>query len=229
MFVGTEPKARLFYLKQRRTVKSHKHRVSFKEKLNMYVRDLDISTRSSNGLRMAGIVTIEDLIRHSDGDIRRLPNLGRNSVKEIKRCLSEMGLHLGMRIERIEDNKKTIEPVESKVTLIPVSLNDLEEIIKRCVREVLEEIKSNEPNINHEVSDRTDIYGAVEETGLSKSKLYKLTMEGKIPSRKFGKQLVFSRKELKQWVENNTTSKRDIKTEVAISLAKQATRKINNK
>jgi len=42
---------------------------------------------------------------------------------------------------------------------------------------------------------------------LSKAKLYKLTASGNIPCRKFGQKLVFSRKDILQWAENQTQPK----------------------
>lgn len=63
-------------------------------------------------------------------------------------------------------------------------------------------------NVQH-VSDNLTLDGAVSflhENGFptSKAKLYKLTSSKKIPFRKFGLRLVFSRKALLQWAQSNT-------------------------
>jgi len=63
---------------------------------------------------------------------------------------------------------------------------------------------------------------------LSKAKLYKLTASGNIPCRKFGQKLVFSRKDILQWAENQTKTKHD-KSEIIRTLAKSAKRKMKVK
>jgi hypothetical protein len=56
---------------------------------------------------------------------------------------------------------------------------------------------------------------------MSKAKLYKLTASGNIPCRKFGQKLVFSRKDILSWAENQTKPK-DNHSEVIIALARSA-------
>jgi hypothetical protein len=59
---------------------------------------------------------------------------------------------------------------------------------------------------------------------LSKAKLYKLTASGNIPCRKFGQKLVFSRKDILSWAENQTKPKHDL-SEISLTLARNARRK----
>jgi hypothetical protein len=59
---------------------------------------------------------------------------------------------------------------------------------------------------------------------LSKAKLYKLTASGNIPCRKFGQKLVFSRKDILSWAENQTKPKND-QSDVLLTLARSARRK----
>jgi hypothetical protein len=59
---------------------------------------------------------------------------------------------------------------------------------------------------------------------LSKAKLYKLTASGNIPCRKFGQKLVFSRKDILQWAENQTRTKSNY-AEISLTLARSARRK----
>lgn len=54
------------------------------------------STRVRNYLRFAGTLRIGDLVQKSEADILRIPNIGRESLREIKETLADMGLHLGM-------------------------------------------------------------------------------------------------------------------------------------
>ena len=57
--------------------------------------DLDLSVRSYNCLRRAGINTVEELARHSEEDMMKVRNLGKKSLKEVKDKLDELGLSLG--------------------------------------------------------------------------------------------------------------------------------------
>ena len=58
----------------------------------------------------------------------------------------------------------------------------------------------------------------------SRAKMYKLTSTGQIPCKTYGKKLVFSRKEVLAWAENQTKPKRDF-SEVSLILAHSARRK----
>jgi hypothetical protein len=58
----------------------------------------------------------------------------------------------------------------------------------------------------------------------SKAKMYKLTSAGDVPCRTYGNKLVFSRKEILQWAENQAKPKHD-RTNAVLSLARSARRK----
>lgn len=75
-----------------------------------------------------------------------------------------------------------------------------------------------------EPQDRCYLNDALEVTGLSKSKIYKLTAAGEIPCSQFGSRLVFSRKALLAWVERQTKPKHD-HSEAVTQLARSARRK----
>lgn len=64
--------------------------------LSARVRDLDLSVRAINCLVAADIETVFDLVKTWRGDMVRFRNLGKKSLAEIERWLSERGLHLGM-------------------------------------------------------------------------------------------------------------------------------------
>ncbi len=59
----------------------------------------------------------------------------------------------------------------------------------------------------------------------TQSSLYNLVFKGSIPFRKVGKRLLFSRKDLTEWVESRTTRPDDRCAEAAQRLAKSVTRK----
>ena len=66
-----------------------------KEKvLEMSIEELELSVRSSNCLRRADINTVEQLIAINEDDMAKVRNLGKKSLNEIKKRLSEMGLSL---------------------------------------------------------------------------------------------------------------------------------------
>ncbi len=61
-------------------------------KLEMKVEELDLSQRSSNCLRRAGIQTVAELANRTEEDLIKVKNLGRKSLKEIKEKLEALGL-----------------------------------------------------------------------------------------------------------------------------------------
>lgn len=68
---------------------------TIKEKaLEMTIEELDVSVRSFNCLKRAGIDTIEDLISHSEADMIKVRNLGKKSLEEVINKLKSLGLAL---------------------------------------------------------------------------------------------------------------------------------------
>ncbi|MDR2047797.1 MAG: DNA-directed RNA polymerase subunit alpha [Clostridiales bacterium] len=62
--------------------------------LEMSIEDLDLSVRSYNCLKRAGIHTVEDLTQKSEDDMLKVRNLGRKSLEEVIKKLEDMGLEL---------------------------------------------------------------------------------------------------------------------------------------
>lgn len=66
-----------------------------KEKvLEMTIEELDLSVRSYNCLKRAGINTVEDLTNRTEGDMMKVRNLGRKSLEEVLNKLKVLGLSL---------------------------------------------------------------------------------------------------------------------------------------
>ena len=66
-----------------------------KEKvLEMTIEELDLSVRSFNCLKRAGINTVEDLIGKSEDDMMKVRNLGRKSLDEVVAKLASLGYDL---------------------------------------------------------------------------------------------------------------------------------------
>ncbi len=66
-----------------------------KEKvLEMTIEELDLSVRSYNCLKRAGINTVEDLTNKTEEDMMKVRNLGRKSLEEVLQKLHALGLSL---------------------------------------------------------------------------------------------------------------------------------------
>ena len=66
-----------------------------KEKvLVMSIDELELSVRSYNCLKRAGINTVEELTNKSQEDMMKVRNLGRKSLEEVLAKLKELGLQL---------------------------------------------------------------------------------------------------------------------------------------
>jgi DNA-directed RNA polymerase subunit alpha len=62
--------------------------------LDMTIDDLDLSVRSHNCLKRAGINTVGDLVQKTEDDMMKVRNLGRKSLEEVKKKLADLGLFL---------------------------------------------------------------------------------------------------------------------------------------
>ncbi|HBL84918.1 MAG: DNA-directed RNA polymerase subunit alpha [Clostridiales bacterium GWF2_38_85] len=68
---------------------------TIKEKvLEMTIEELDMSVRSFNCLKRAGIDTVEDLINKNEEDMIKVRNLGKKSLEEVIQKLNSLGLSL---------------------------------------------------------------------------------------------------------------------------------------
>ena len=68
---------------------------TIKEKvLEMTIEELDMSVRSFNCLKRAGINTVEDLISKTEEDMIKVRNLGKKSLEEVIEKLHSLGLEL---------------------------------------------------------------------------------------------------------------------------------------
>ncbi len=68
---------------------------SKKEKvLEMTIEELDLSVRSYNCLKRAGINTVEDLVNKTEEDMMKVRNLGRKSLEEVMNKLTALNLSL---------------------------------------------------------------------------------------------------------------------------------------
>ena len=62
--------------------------------LEMTIEELDLSVRSFNCLKRAGINTVEDLLSKSEEDMMKVRNLGRKSLEEVIWKMASLGFNL---------------------------------------------------------------------------------------------------------------------------------------
>lgn len=60
---------------------------------DMMIEELDLSVRSNNCLKRAGISTVMELTQKSEDEMMKVRNLGKKSLKEVKEKLAACGLH----------------------------------------------------------------------------------------------------------------------------------------
>lgn len=73
------------------------------ENLYRTVDELELSVRSANCLKNAGIKLIGELVSKTEAEMLKTQNFGRKSLNEIKDILTEMGLTFGMRLDSFPD------------------------------------------------------------------------------------------------------------------------------
>jgi len=62
--------------------------------LEMNIEELDLSVRSYNCLKRAGINSVQDLVQRNEDDMMKVRNLGKKSLEEVTQKLSQLGLTL---------------------------------------------------------------------------------------------------------------------------------------
>jgi predicted DNA-binding transcriptional regulator AlpA len=108
--------------------------------------------------------------------------------------------------------------INKDTPLVDITVGQLLEIIEQKAASKVQEPKD----------DRVGIDEIKLLTGLSKSQIYKLSMLNAIPNRKFGRKLVFSIKQVTEWMEQQTTAKETSKQKAARQLAKLAMKRAKN-
>lgn len=81
------------------------------ENLQRSIEELDLSVRSYNCLKNAGIRTVSDLVQKTESEMLRTKNFGRKSLNEIREILSGMGLALGMKLRNRESESQALQEI----------------------------------------------------------------------------------------------------------------------
>ena len=82
---------------------TEEERERINENLYRSVDELELSVRSANCLKNAGIKMIGELVSRSEAEMLKTQNFGRKSLNEIKDILADMGLTLGMKLDGFPD------------------------------------------------------------------------------------------------------------------------------
>ncbi len=67
-------------------------------KLNTTITELRLSVRASNCLESEGINSVRELVQLTEDQLLELRNFGDTTLTEVRERLTELGLHLGMRV-----------------------------------------------------------------------------------------------------------------------------------
>ena len=101
------------------------------KKLEKRIEDLDLSVRSYNCLKRAGINTVGELTQKSEEEMMRVRNLGRKSLKEVIQKLREIGLHLKHSYEgeyhSIEDEPDDVEDIDDEEVIKDKNILELDD------------------------------------------------------------------------------------------------------
>lgn len=110
--------------------------------------------------------------------------------------------------------------------IIVTTAEQLKQVVVQALTKVLPMKEKENSGIPPDTCSLIQAIAFLKENGyeLSKSKLYKLTSSGQVPFRNFGRRLIFSRKELLEWVEKQTVERSD-PSKTLLALAKSARNK----
>src|SRR6185369_15465380 len=98
IFINFDEEGEVFELAE-----PEEEREKINENLYRSVDELELSVRSANCLKNAGIKLIGELVSRSEAEMLKTQNFGRKSLNEIKDILGDMGLTLGMKLDGFPD------------------------------------------------------------------------------------------------------------------------------
>ena len=75
------------------------------EKYNMPVEQLNLSVRTKNCLRHAGITTVGEIISRGEEELMAIRNFGQKSKQELESLLNELGLSLTPQVEKTTEEE----------------------------------------------------------------------------------------------------------------------------
>jgi hypothetical protein len=103
-------------------------------------------------------------------------------------------------------------------TVLQITEEDFDALVLKCASHLISQSQQMTPP----PEDRVFIEDAINITGLEKKTIYKMSCLGQIPCKKYGRKLVFSRKELSAWIDARTIKKLPASEIMAKRLAVEA-------
>jgi DNA-directed RNA polymerase subunit alpha len=79
--------------------------VRIRNLLNLSIDELELSVRSANCLRAAGIIRLEDLVQRTEQEMLKYRNFGKKSLSELSGILEGLGLYFGMDLSKYKLGK----------------------------------------------------------------------------------------------------------------------------
>ena len=79
-------------VKDSESVMAEKAHENNSKTINMSIEDLDLTVRSYNCLKRAGISSVDELTQKTEDEMAHVRNLGKKSLKEVKEKLTDLGL-----------------------------------------------------------------------------------------------------------------------------------------
>ena len=64
----------------------------------MSIAELKLSVRATNCLESENLNTVRDLVRQTEDTLLDVRNFGETTLIEVREKLTELGLHMGMRV-----------------------------------------------------------------------------------------------------------------------------------
>lgn len=119
--------------------------------------------------------------------------------------------------------------------IVVTTPEQLHSIVAQAVEAIIPKLAEHQKRANEsKPKENLTLMEAVEylaELGAptTKSSLYNFTFQGKIPHRKIGTRNIYSRTELREWVESRTAHPDESKVEAIEHIAKCANRKLNKR
>lgn len=78
---------------------------ALEQKLNMPITQLSLSVRAANCLESEKIHTVRELVVRNEDQLLEIRNFGETTLTEVREKLSDLGLHLGMRVPSASVNR----------------------------------------------------------------------------------------------------------------------------
>ncbi len=84
---------------------------NLRKKLSLPITELDLNVRANNCMKAERIYTIGDLVGRSEPELLEIRNLGKTTLKEVKKKIEDMGLVFGTDVDAVMKGEESPQPV----------------------------------------------------------------------------------------------------------------------